>query len=121
MRLPHAAHAGPREVVARRLALGFWSCVGLAALTKGPPALTLVVWAPLAARLASGRGVARRFGWTWGPVLALAIPGVWLSLAWRADPGHVQHLFQDARVDAVYESGYDTAYDGKPGSLEAAQ
>lgn len=58
---------------------GLWICVGLAGLTKGPPALLLMLYVPLAARLIyPGASAAARTGWHWGIPLSLGIIGIWL-------------------------------------------
>jgi hypothetical protein len=73
-----------------RLVLGFWLCVGLAALTKGPAALTLPIYAVLGARFIAGRfGAAGALRWSWGFPLACAMIGSWLVCVWRVDAGHV--------------------------------
>ncbi len=72
------------------LALSFWVCVGLAALTKGPAALPLVLYAIVAPRLVVGRwGATRVFGWSWGPLVALVGISAWLYAVWRIAPGHI--------------------------------
>ena len=73
------------------LTLAFWCCVGLAALTKGPAALVLLVYALVAARVVGGRfRAAGALGWWWGLPLALAIFGAWVWGAWRVDPEYVR-------------------------------
>lgn len=69
---------------------GLWICVGLAGLTKGPPALLPMLYIPLAARWIYGRGSAARTGWKWGVPLALGIVGLWLVpvIVW-----HAHHFF----------------------------
>jgi len=81
----------PRDDVRRRwLALAFWGCVGLAAMTKGPAALPLVLYAIVAPRLVTGRwGASRVFGWSWGPALALVGISAWLYAVWRTAPDHM--------------------------------
>jgi 4-amino-4-deoxy-L-arabinose transferase-like glycosyltransferase len=86
-----AAAGGSRGAAGVAMAAAFWLCVGLAALTKGPPALVLPIYALVAAPLVGGgRGAARAFGWWWGAPLALAVFGAWLAFAWRADAEHVR-------------------------------
>ncbi len=72
------------------LALTFWLCVGLAALTKGPAALPLVFYALVAPKLVAGRwGATRVFRWSWGPAVALAGIAAWLYAVWRIAPEHL--------------------------------
>jgi len=70
--------------------LGFWLCVAMAGLTKGPPALVLPLYALVAARPVGGSfAAARRFGWWWGLPLAAAPTGLWLLAAAQIDVEHV--------------------------------
>ena len=72
------------------LALTFWGCVGLAALTKGPAVLPLVLYAVVAPRLIAGRwGATRVFGWSWGPAVAFVGLSAWLYAVWRIAPDHM--------------------------------
>ncbi|MHC4717531.1 MAG: ArnT family glycosyltransferase [Planctomycetota bacterium] len=72
------------------LALGFWLCLGLAGLTKGPAALPLLVYAVVAARCVGGRwGALAALGPWWGLPLSLLVFGAWAFAAWRIDPEHV--------------------------------
>lgn len=58
--------------------VGFWVCVGLAGLTKGPAALLPVLYLPLAARIIAGRWSAvHRSQWWWGLPLAFGIFLAW--------------------------------------------
>jgi 4-amino-4-deoxy-L-arabinose transferase-like glycosyltransferase len=80
---------------ARRVAsLIAWVAAGAAALTKGPLALLIPIYALLAARLIHGRWhVVHRTGWWWGVPLMIAPTLVWLALAHSVDPAHVEtHL-----------------------------
>jgi 4-amino-4-deoxy-L-arabinose transferase-like glycosyltransferase len=62
----------------RRNALGYWLCVGLAALTKGTTALIALIYLPFAARALGGSWRALgRTGWGWGLPLASALFGLW--------------------------------------------
>jgi 4-amino-4-deoxy-L-arabinose transferase-like glycosyltransferase len=85
--------AAQRRLTPRRsllLALGFWLCLGLAGLTKGPAALPLLVYAVVAARIVGGRwGALGALRPWWGLPLSLAVFGVWAIAAWRIDPQHV--------------------------------
>ena len=72
------------------LALTFWGCVGLAALTKGPAVLPLVLYAIVAPRLVAGRwGATRVFGWSWGPAVAFVGISAWVYAVWRIAPNHM--------------------------------
>ena len=72
------------------LAAVFWGCTALGALTKGPPALVLAVYAPLAARSITGTwGAAKRFGFFWGVPLAVAPFALWLVGVWLIDREHL--------------------------------
>jgi len=57
--------------------------MGLAIITKGPVGF-LVPWgAYIAATLAAREPLAKpKSHWIWGPLITLAIPGLWLGLAW---------------------------------------
>jgi 4-amino-4-deoxy-L-arabinose transferase-like glycosyltransferase len=75
----------------RALALAFWLCLGLAALTKGPAALPLLLYALVAPPLITGRWQAQRvLGWWWGLPLACSMVGAWTVAVWRIDPEHVR-------------------------------
>lgn len=57
---------------------GFWICIGLAGLTKGPAALVPIIYLPLAARMISGRwSLMHRSQWWWGLPLAAGIFLLW--------------------------------------------
>lgn len=71
------------------LRAGFWICVALALLAKGPPALLLLLHALLAAKWPGGSWRrARRMGWGWGPLAVLPF-AAWVFAVWRIDPGHL--------------------------------
>ncbi len=75
---------------ARKLALAFWLCVGLGALTKGPAVLPLLIYGVVGARLIRGRWRELRvFQWAWGLPLATLLVGGWLAAVWRIEPGHL--------------------------------
>ncbi|XHR28760.1 MAG: ArnT family glycosyltransferase [Chthoniobacteraceae bacterium] len=77
----------------RRVALGLWVAVGLAGLTKGPPALLPILYVPLAARFLYGEwAAAHRTGWKWGVPLALAMMGGWLVPVALLHPDHFSHV-----------------------------
>ena len=86
-------HAPPAR--ARKWALAFWVCVALAALAKGPMAVLLPIHAAVCALAIPGEGTPfgrfARLNWWWGVPIALALPGLWLLVAWRVDPGFVSH------------------------------
>ncbi len=57
---------------------GFWICIGLASLTKGPAALVPIIYLPLAARIIAGRwSLVHRSRWWWGLPLAAGIFLLW--------------------------------------------
>ena len=61
-----------------KMLVGFWLCVGLAALTKGPAALLPIIYLPLAARLIGGNWfLLHRSRWWWGLPVTLAVFGAW--------------------------------------------
>ncbi|MBI1368309.1 MAG: hypothetical protein GC162_06610 [Planctomycetes bacterium] len=62
----------------RAIALLLWICVGLAALTKGPPAFLPVIFILVNAPLTRGRiGAVRDTGILWGLPLAVGIFALW--------------------------------------------
>jgi 4-amino-4-deoxy-L-arabinose transferase-like glycosyltransferase len=122
-RAPHEQWGG-RMTAAGRLgaALVFWLCVGLAALTKGPAALPLLVYAVLAARLVGGRwtALAALQPW-WGLPLSLAIFGAWVWAAWRIAPEHVvERLGGVEVVGRVLGRGPESSGTGPIGVLTRA-
>ncbi len=75
----------------RDLALIFWLCLGLGALTKGPPALVPLVYVVLAARLLHGRwSILRRLHASWGAPLALGLFLAWLVPLAFFHPDHLR-------------------------------
>jgi 4-amino-4-deoxy-L-arabinose transferase-like glycosyltransferase len=111
---------GPRG----RWLLGLWLCAGLAALTKGPLALTVPLFLLVDAALrprsepprpesaedepaASGdAGLWRRLasnGWWWGVPVMLAIPGLWIAAAWQVDPGHMRRGIFGAELGTRFD------------------
>lgn len=72
------------------LVAGFWTCIALAALTKGPAALVGIVSAFIIARVVGGswRSIALL-----RPVIGLPaiviVAGAWVYGVWRIDPNHV--------------------------------
>jgi 4-amino-4-deoxy-L-arabinose transferase-like glycosyltransferase len=91
-----------REAAAshRRLrALGFWLCVTLAALTKGPPAILLILYALVGGKLLVGRWRATGvFGWWWGLPLVLLAVGAWIWGVYRIDPVHLRDRLWYAEI-----------------------
>lgn len=72
-----------------------WLCMGLGILTKGPVGLLVPAGAYVAMRLAAGEGIhLRKSHWIWGPLIALALPAIWLGLAWLhgAPDGYFREL-----------------------------
>lgn len=72
-----------------------WLCMGLGILTKGPVGLLIPAGAYAAARVAAGESrLLKKSHWLWGPLIALAVPGVWLALAAArgAPPGYFREL-----------------------------
>jgi len=100
-----ADQVGPDPATSRRrwLALGFWLCTGLAALTKGPAVLPLLIYAAIAPRLLVGRWSAGRvLEWSWGPLVALLVFGSWVWGVWRIAPEHlVQELWAHEIVGRI--------------------
>jgi 4-amino-4-deoxy-L-arabinose transferase-like glycosyltransferase len=103
------------------LALCFWLCLGLAALTKGPGALPLLAYAVVAARFIGGRW--RAFGvlqpW-WGLPLALLIFGAWAWAVWRIDPDHLRQLWLTEVAGRVVGVGPQGSHLGPVGMLTTA-
>lgn len=84
--------AQPDQPGSGPLALGFWLCMGLAALTKGPPAIVLVLYALLVCRWTFGSWrAASIFRWRSGLPLATAMFGAWLAGVALVDPDHMVH------------------------------
>jgi 4-amino-4-deoxy-L-arabinose transferase-like glycosyltransferase len=80
-------HATPQAA----MVVAFWLCIELAGLTKGPPALAVMIFAFLAARLIGGSWRAvNALQWWWGLPMALAINAAWIIAVWRINPEHVR-------------------------------
>jgi dTDP-4-amino-4,6-dideoxygalactose transaminase/4-amino-4-deoxy-L-arabinose transferase-like glycosyltransferase len=102
--------------------LGFWLCLGLAGLTKGPAALPLLIYAVVAARLVGGKWTAfRALKPGWGLSLSLLVFGGWVWAAWRIDPQHVlRHLWSVEIAGRVTGLGPEGSGLGPVGVLETA-
>ena len=87
-----------------------WTFMGLGILTKGPVGLIVPAGAYAAARLAAGEGrLLRKSHWIWGPMLALALPAIWLGLVWwtGAPDGYLRELLIGQNVErAAGELGH---------------
>ncbi len=71
-----------------------WLCVAGAALTKGPPALLLVIYVVLGGKLFAGNWKAMlRSGILWGLPLAIMLFGVWAYSAYMSNPAHFKEVF----------------------------
>ncbi len=74
------------------LQIAFWGTVLLAALTKGPPAIVLPLYAFVASRPLRGSFKETRiFGWWWGLPLAAGVFGLWVWGVYRIDSDHLIH------------------------------
>lgn len=83
----------PAQRLHRGEVLVFWLAVGLAALTKGPPAILPVLYLPLAARLLHGGWASlARTGWWWGLPLAGVLFGAWLVPMALQNPEHFRDV-----------------------------
>ena len=87
-----------------------WAAMGLGILTKGPVGLIVPAGAYAAARLAAGEGrLLRKSHWIWGPLLALALPAIWLGLVWwtGAPEGYLRELLVGQNLErAAGELGH---------------
>jgi 4-amino-4-deoxy-L-arabinose transferase-like glycosyltransferase len=94
----------------RRWCALFWICVAAAALTKGPAAVVLPVYALVAGLVLGNVGA---LGWWWGVPLSLATFGAWVLAVWRVDPQHLVHgLWFSEFVGRVSGLGPEGADDG---------
>jgi 4-amino-4-deoxy-L-arabinose transferase-like glycosyltransferase len=89
------------ETRSRRAIAGFWLCLGLAALTKGPAAIgplaTLVAWRALAGDL---RSLSALQPW-WGiPIAALPV-AAWATGLWMRDAALLDRLTETWRVQSI--------------------
>ena len=81
------------------------ACVlmGLGVLAKGPVGLLVPLGVYVAARYASGEPARVPGHWTWGPLLALSLPAIWLGLAWwsGAPDGYFHELIFSQNIGRV--------------------
>ncbi len=84
-----------------------WGATAGAALTKGVPAVVIVIYLVLGSKLIAGRWAAvRRSGIAWGLPLAAGLFGAWAWSVYRIDPQHFkQVLVGDEVVDRVSGGG----------------
>lgn len=83
-------------------AFAAYLCMGLAILAKGPVGFLVPLLAYLAAKLAAGEnGDLRRWHWAWGPVVTLALPGLWLLLVAQGNPpaGYLDELLFSQNIE----------------------
>lgn len=83
-------------------ALAAYLCMGLAILAKGPVGFLVPLLAYLTAKLAAREKTdLRRWHWTWGPLVALALPGLWLLLVSQNQPpaGYLDELLFSQNID----------------------
>lgn len=83
-------------------AFAAYLCMGFAILAKGPVGFLVPLLAYLVAKLAAGeRADLRRRHWLWGPLVTLALPGVWLLLVvWSGPPeGYLDELLFQQNID----------------------
>lgn len=87
--------------------LTLWLCVAGAALTKGPPALLLILYVVLGEKLIAGRWSAlRKTGIMWGLPLACVLFGAWAYTVYRINPEHFANVFMgDETVGRVGRGG----------------
>ena len=91
-----------------------WLFMGLGILTKGPVGLLVPAGAYAAARLAAGEGrLLKKSHWAWGPLIALALPALWLGLAWwqGAPEGYFRELLFSQNLErAAGELGHQRPF-----------
>lgn len=99
------------------LRMVFWACVALAALTKGPAALVLIIYALVGAKAIRGSWrTSGIFGWWWGLPLSLVLVGLWVAAAYRIDPRHVvERLWQAEILGRVIGTGTEGNLEGPRG------
>ncbi|MEZ6193322.1 MAG: hypothetical protein R3C45_18775 [Phycisphaerales bacterium] len=89
------------------LRIALWLCVAGAALTKGLPALLLILYVLLGAKLVGGRWSALwSTGIVWGLPMACALFGAWVYGVYRINPEHFTDVFMgDETVGRVGRGG----------------
>jgi len=81
------------------LQLVLWLCVAGAALTKGLPALLLLIYVVLGTRLIGGRwSMLWRTGIVWGLPLSLMLFGGWAYGAYLSNPDHFNQVFMGSET-----------------------
>ena len=105
-----------------RWALGFWLCVALAGLTKGPPALVLLIYGLFAGRVLAGRWrAAGRLGWTWGVPIGVGGALSWLVGVGLVDPDHLrEQLWEKELYGRVTGTGPEGTRDGPMALITSA-
>ncbi len=84
--------------------LAAYLCFGFAVLAKGPVGLLIPMAVYVAAQWAAGDTKhLRGWHWVWGPLVALAVPGLWLLAAWwqGAPAGYFDELLFKQNVGRV--------------------
>lgn len=96
------------------LCLGFWICVAMALLTKGPPAIVLLVYAAIAPRLLLGTWRLRHgFHWWWGLPASFLPFAAWVGAVWVIDPEHlINQLWGEELVGRVLGTGDEGSREG---------
>ena len=103
------------------LALGFWLCVALAGLTKGPAVLPLLIYVLIAARLVAGRFQAfNELRWWWGLPASALVVGGWVYAVGCIDPEHLRHeLWGNEILGRVSGLGPEGSHAGPLGALKS--
>jgi len=87
-----------------------YAFMGLAFLTKGPVGLVVPLGVYVTMKLASGQRTAlKKWHWTWGPVVTLALPAAWLLFAWwgGGPPEYFQGLFGQTSRRVMEGTGHN--------------
>ncbi len=101
----------------RGFAMLFWLAVTLAAMTKGPVALVVVISAIIAARFVAGRFSAiRLLHPIIGSLFAMTVFGAWVWAVWRIDPNH---LHEELWFNEVYGRITGTGDEGTRGGTRS--
>jgi 4-amino-4-deoxy-L-arabinose transferase-like glycosyltransferase len=90
--------------LARWWMVGFWTALGVAFMTKGPPALLpLLVVVVFSAVARAPRAPATRAVWLWpgGPAAFLALTLPWFVFAARTYPGLADYLLHDELIGRI--------------------